>query len=149
MTTDRLLALIAEFVARQQLVAEAITELRPDKFGIYNKNTPEVFVALADKVLHVPDMGTWKRYGRWRYFMHGAGCLLTNFITAEPLEWDAPHRHEFDPYWFINWCLWLRKLHPDDPLLTEAALKQALSALQAQGIIKQGEQGKLSLTTAD
>ena len=115
----------------------AITELRPDKFLVYDTSVDDYEMALlAKKYKDVPDVGIWVKYGTWEYFMHGGGCRLTSTVTGERLEWDVPHQDLFELEWFLNWFRWLRKCNLDYASISDKEVYAAINHLQETGIIK-------------
>lgn len=129
--------LVVEYVLRQQLVFDAIAELRPDKFAIEDKSISDHEVAtLADAYKHVPDKGVWKRYGVWNYTMHGSGCRLIGIITGEPIEWDVPDKDVFEHRWFLNWCRWLKKINSAYNSLPDESFDKVFKALEQRRIIE-------------
>jgi hypothetical protein len=93
------LRLVHRFVTRQEVVAQAISELRPDW-----RKRPEV-----------PFVGYWGENNEWKYRLHGVGCELTHIETGEPLEWDVYGLTTFDHFWFAYYVQWLFDAEPDNP----------------------------------
>ena len=120
---------IAFFIERQQLVAQAMLDLGLDlqfvsRFGALgwitsdshtvkhvDKSRDLVDLHEAADTMHVPQSGVWRDgdQNEWRYFLHGGGCLLTNRITKEPIDWDCPNRLAFDSGFFCRHLAWQLK----------------------------------------
>jgi hypothetical protein len=114
------LRLVHRFVKRQEVVAHAIGELRPDwmlRVRLDNDNESQVTELLRAVRKHAktPQMGYWGKNKEWKYRLHGAGCELTNIETGEPLEWDVYGLTTFDRFWFAYYVLWLFNAEPDNP----------------------------------
>ncbi len=95
-------SLVKEFVQRQSLVYDALKDIRPDFVGV----TDEERRRPSKDYIRATQKGNWGKNKEWTYYIHGGGCALTHAITGEPIEWDAPDLHRFDPYWFVNWVKW-------------------------------------------
>lgn len=143
---EELYQAIAYFVQRQVLVSQAMLDLKLDleaigKYGALGwvssvstalKNgekpldlfaqgsSPELLKALQKaEALKVSPKGFWKDNSgsEWDYQLHGAGCLLQNRQTAEPLDWDCPNPKAFDESFFEQHLDWrLSSLESDDTL---------------------------------
>lgn len=117
-------SLIRKYIERQEIVREALSELRPDllllsKAGI----SPQELIEAAKRHTHVPQTGRWGE--EWLYTIHGKGCRLIHTVTQEPLEWDAGDVKSFDRFWFVNHLNWLLSQNIDEAPLSE--LKSRLS----------------------
>lgn len=129
--------LIVEYVARQQLVYEAILQLSPVKLVVHDKSIDTLEVCyLADKYKHIPGRGIWQRYGTWHYFLHGGGCRLTNIISGEPIEWDAPHLNRFYVVWFVNWLSWAEQMNGVVDGVSDKQINAIFNELVEQGFLK-------------
>ncbi|MCI0713365.1 MAG: hypothetical protein L0154_24630 [Chloroflexi bacterium] len=107
---DTILILLDIFIERQRLAEKALQELRPDiilkaKLSVENVELWEVIQVTKLYKYHL-QRGEWEHEGRWQYFVHGTGIKLTNTVSGEPIEWDAPDPDVFDVYWFANWVEW-------------------------------------------
>jgi uncharacterized protein DUF6896 len=101
------LTLIQQFVERQKLVVQIVTELCPELLAIATGQLPtDKLLELMELFVSKPQIGYWGNHDEWRYFFHGGGCLLTHITTQEPIEWDAPILERFDRYWLVNWMEW-------------------------------------------
>src|SRR5205807_4857911 len=76
-----LLALVREFVRRQQLARELLQEVRPDIAAGPGQGVPRP----GKKYVSRTQRGVWRQ--EWNYFIHGSGCRLVNIATLEPIEW--------------------------------------------------------------
>jgi hypothetical protein len=132
--------LVLEYVSRQQLVADAISDLRPDRYFIASQPKLdieiEIAVLMAEKYKTVSQRGVWEKYGTWNYYFHGGGCRLTNTITNECLEWDTPDRQAFDRFWFMNWYKWLTQMNTEKYNLSESTLKEIFESLEEDDLIQ-------------
>ena len=100
-------SLVRKYVARQELVRDALSELRPDLLMLAEGSiSVEELIELAKRQAHVPQAGRWGKENEWSYFTHGKGCRLTHTITQEPIEWDAADVQSFDRFWFVNYLKW-------------------------------------------
>jgi len=136
MLKDKILQLITEYVARQQLIYEAITDLRPYMFLIDDKNASnEHLIAVTLKYKDVPNRGIWKKYGTWEYYIHGNGCRLTNLMSKEQIEWDVAQLNYFYVPWFLNWFDWVRKINGVYSDIANDTLYDLLDELQMDGHI--------------
>lgn len=110
----QLLDAITYYIDRQEIVAQAITELGLDITTNFNSKTPlegdelEKLRKWSEQRSKIPSRGIWidKDGNEWEYFLHGNGCLLTNVKTGEPIEWDIPQLESFDPYFFHDNLFW-------------------------------------------
>jgi hypothetical protein len=93
------LRLVHRFVKRQEVVAQAIGELRPN----------------WRQRAGVSPVGNWGENKEWKYRLHGLGCELTNVETGEPLHWDVIGLTTFDRTWFAHFVGWLFDVEPDNP----------------------------------
>jgi hypothetical protein len=101
-------SLIKRYVDRQQLVRNAIHDLRPDLLIVVDGNTRlEELVQMTERHSGAPQSGQWGQLQEWSYFIHGRGCRLIHTTTREPIEWDAPDIRRFDRFWFMNYVTWL------------------------------------------
>ncbi len=116
------LALLRRYVARQQLAADAMQQLRPDLwFQTHQEEwTAPILVkltALQAQVAGIPQKGYWGEHDEWEYFFHGGGCRLVHTATGEPIDWDAPNLRRFDKFWFLNYLQWALATDAADPAL--------------------------------
>jgi hypothetical protein len=119
-------SLIERYVARQTLVRDAMSDLRPDLLVVAkDKESSEQGVQMTQLYSQVPQSGQWGNDKEWWYFIHGRGARLTHAITQEPIEWDAPDIRAFDGFWFLNYLQWL--LHQDTNDKTISVVKSWLS----------------------
>jgi len=122
---------------RQQLVYEAIADLRPYMFLIEDKNVSnEDLITMALKYKDVPDRGIWEKHGTWKYYIHGNGCRLTNLISQEQIEWNVANLNDFYVPWFVNWVDWVRKCNNIYSDMTDNVLHDLLNELQIDGHIE-------------
>lgn len=129
--------LIAEYVARQQLAYEAILQLSPFRLVAGDKSTGiDELLNLANKYKHIPSSGIWRRYGTWRYYLHGGGCRLTNIISGEPIEWDAPHLNRLYMGWFVNWLRWVERTNGTGEGVSDNQIKAMFDELVKQGFLE-------------
>lgn len=136
MKEQNMINAMSEYVLRQQLVYEAIVELRPDKFTTADKSVNDYDAALlAEKYKNVPDIGIWVKYGKWNYYMHGSGCRLTSTISGEPLEWDVPEQGSFELDWFLNWFRWLKQCNATYASIADADVHAIITQLHGEGTI--------------
>jgi hypothetical protein len=119
-TQSAVFALVRRFVERQQLVFDALMDLRPH-FVIYadhrtkltDKEGQEVS-RLRLKYYRSSPSGYWGTDNEWEYYVHGGGCRLTHTVTKEPLDWDAPNIYRFDKFWLVSYLEWLFQQQTDD-----------------------------------
>jgi hypothetical protein len=97
---DEILALVREFVGRQQLAREVLAKYRPWLLGLASDLRTKEFISATSR-------GTW---GDWSYWLHGGGCRLVHSQTGERIEWDAPDLQSFDKNWFANWLDWRKPI---------------------------------------
>lgn len=150
MTRDYILSMIEKYIARQQLVWEAIVELRPDKVAMARfvgrrEVSFEEVLALAEQYKDAPYSGHWNKHGNWRYLIHGNGCRLKNVERGEILDWDAPDREVFDQYFFVYWFMWSIQQEQHNRNITEAEVAQSIVELEADGHLVQVEYTKYRL----
>lgn len=108
----QLFYLVEIFVTRQAIVKKAMQELRPDLLLRYDKSISTIeLIEIAKAYLGTPFRGVWQDDNDWNYYIHGAGCRLTNMDTGEPLEWAAPNLDEFYDEWFLTWLNWYVENH--------------------------------------
>jgi hypothetical protein len=98
---------ICHFMGRQALVIEAVSNL-----GILPENLAAGVMGWHGKAA---SRGQWGE--EWDYGLHGSGCLIVNQHTGEPIDWNAPDPHAFDPYFFIHHLKWRLDHKADLPLL--------------------------------
>ena len=100
-------SLIKEYVMRQEIVLEALNDMRPDivRRNMENYAPKDISDATVDYYLRHP-VGMWDSNDEWDYFIHGHGCRLTHKKTAEPIEWDTGDLKRFDKNWFLNRLMW-------------------------------------------
>jgi hypothetical protein len=111
-TQVAVLSLVRRYVARQELVQDALRDLRPDLLFRRDQMTGgqiEQLLTLTKTYSGVPQRGNWGQEGEWSYFIHGGGCRLVHRVTAEPIDWDAPETVRFDKYSLLNYFEWLLK----------------------------------------
>lgn len=119
-TQSAVLALIRRFIARQQLVFDALMDLRPHfvMFAGRHELTDEEGRQLSQLRLkysrEVPQKGYWGANNEWEYFVHGGGCRLVHTVTKEPIEWDASDIRRFDKFWLVNYLEWLFQQQTED-----------------------------------
>jgi hypothetical protein len=119
-------SLVERYVARQTLVRDAMSDLRPDLLVVAkDKDSYEHLIQMTKLYSQVPQSGQWGNNKEWGYFIHGRGTRLTHAITQEPIEWDAPDIRTFDGFWFLNYLQWL--LHQDTGDETISSVKSWLS----------------------
>ncbi|HRF97836.1 MAG TPA: hypothetical protein PLZ51_21660 [Aggregatilineales bacterium] len=134
---DDLKFLLREYISRQQLVYEAIQELRPDFFIVHDKSiSNEDVLKVVRQYQKVPFRGTWQKYGTWEYYIHGIGCRLTNLVSGEIIEWDIPHITHFERLWFMNWVNWVRKANHTYQSLSEEVVYDLFNQLEQDGVIE-------------
>lgn len=134
---DKVILLMSEYIARQQITYDALMELRPYSFMKVGENTTvEILMETVKNYAHIRDIGVWNKYGQWKYYLHGRGCRLTNLISGEIIEWDAPHVTDFKPDWFLNWVNWVKKVNRDYHELSIDEIPSVLNQLEKNGIIK-------------
>ena len=121
--------LVAYYVLRQQLVVLAMLDLNTinlSKVGELNivpylkpfrERRRKRWEAMSNtpNAEEVPESLIWK--GDWKHGVHGAGCLLVNLRTGEPIEWDGPDPNEFRIDWFMNNLIWRLKNESEDPYI--------------------------------
>ncbi len=98
--------LIQRFVGRQKIVLEAMLDYyyEPD---MWRDGAPRAWSIIHKQYGLKSPLGIWEKDGeKWEYFLHGAGCRLTNLQTHEYLNWDAPNLQRFDRSWFLDWMHW-------------------------------------------
>jgi hypothetical protein len=140
MIHDNIKSLVNKYISRQRIVYEAVVDLRPDKLVVADKTVGDLEAAMvAEKYKDVPGIGFWLKHGKWKYYMHGGGCRLTNVDTGEPLEWDAPDTEVFDKHWFINWHKWTVQGTLDGENITDDMIAEALLNLEKEGYITRVE----------
>lgn len=82
-----------------------------------DQSRPELLKAMNyAEELKVPRKGFWKDHtgSEWEYQLHGAGCLLQNRQTSEPLDWDCPNPKAFDEFFFEQHLQWRLNSHESD-----------------------------------
>ena len=87
-------------------------------------------------MLILTDIGIWNKYGQWKYYLHGRGCRLTNLISGEIIEWDAPNVIDFKSDWFLNWVNWVKKVNQDYHELSIDKIHSILNQLEKDGRIE-------------
>jgi len=113
-------SLASSFVQRQNFALAALSEIRPDLLD-ENRIRP------TKEYIKSTQSGYWGEDKEWRYFIHGRGCRLIHRVTGEPIEWDGPEVQRFDPYWFLNWVVWLlTQEDKSEPIRTIKALCENL-----------------------
>lgn len=149
MVENKIKRLIIEYVSRQGLVYECLMDLRPDLIAIADKSisrqTKAEIILKQQSLPRIPNIGTWQRYGTWAYHIHGGGCLLVNFMTAERLEWDAPDINSFDVLWFFNWCRWISQINKEYSDISEDILKREFEGLKKSGQVIEAKPRKYQL----
>ncbi|MDX2075636.1 MAG: hypothetical protein SFZ02_04350 [bacterium] len=134
---DELKMLLREYIARQQLVYEILQELRPYFFLAHDKSVSnEDLTKALNQYIRSPSTGIWQKYGTWKYYIHGAGCRLTNLISGEILEWDTPHITHFERLWFMNWVNWVKKANHTYQSLSEDMVYDLFAQLEQDGVIE-------------
>jgi hypothetical protein len=159
------------FVERQQLVVQAMSEMKLNidaigKFGSFGwassassengekplDRFPEEPTGEFEKELYavlkyaeeikMPRKGVWRDHSgqTWNYILHGAGCLLTNSETQEPIDWDCPNPQAFDEFFFIVHLGW--RLNQNDVNLQHVQglrheIKVMFSELVHDGLIQE------------
>ena len=83
------LALVQQYVNRQQLVSAIIHELRPDLviMSEQNERTLAWLERLKEQqglVASTPQKGYWGANQEWKYFFHGGGCGLIQVLPENP-----------------------------------------------------------------
>ena len=120
--------LIQQFIKRQEVVLEAMKDLRPDKVirarGGDMKRASELTLQFYHE--RPSPIGYWGTNDEWAFYLHGMGCRLTHTITGEKLEWDVGDLNRFDKNWFLNYVRWL--LEQDT---TNSAVKIVKSQLKS------------------
>ncbi|MDX2138742.1 MAG: hypothetical protein SF123_11665 [Chloroflexota bacterium] len=101
--------LILQFVDRQDLVFQALKDLRPQILISTGAITWEELEHSPKSRFEIAQTGYWGEDYEWKYFIHGLGCKLVHTQTKEPIEWNTPNLRSFDMYWFINWLNWYLK----------------------------------------
>ena len=86
---------VAHYMSRQQLVVRAVVDL-----GVVPEDLVKGVGGWFDKTEQI---GTWRE---WKFFFHGGGCMLKHPETGEPIDWNGPDTHSFDPYFFLRHLLW-------------------------------------------
>jgi hypothetical protein len=134
---DIILNALAIFISRQQLVHEAMTELRPDLLAAAADTREERLksIELAKIYGRVPQSGIWR--DEWDHFIHGLGCRLINLNTQELIEWDAPDVDSFEEDWFLTWLIWDLRLNQRNTEANRELLRQAFRALVSDGTIRE------------
>jgi len=149
MVEDKIRTLIVEYIFRQRLVHECMTELRPDLIAIADKamsrHKKVEIIQKQPRNPRISNIGTWQKYGTWEYYIHGGGCRLINLMTEEPLEWDAPDMNSFDDLWFFNWCKWVSQINKQYSNISEDILKKEFENLKKAGQIIQVDPNKYQL----
>ena len=135
---DDLKVLLREYISRQQLVYDILQELRPHFFAVHDKSVSGIDLVnlVRQGILHVPFTGTWQKYGTWKYYIHGAGCRLTNMISGEIIEWDTPHVTHFERLWFMQWVNWVKKVNNTYQSLSEDVVYGLLHQLEEVGVVE-------------
>lgn len=68
------LNLAKNFTKRQELVLQALNDLRPDiVMRTTNKHSPKEIAEATQKYYRISQIGDWGN-GEWDYFIHGSGC---------------------------------------------------------------------------
>ena len=170
-----LLEAITYFVSRQELVAQAMTELGLDLdaiailgavgwtlgaegamkfFTVSTSNLGEKFknalqTQIENNTPRVNQAGIWHdKYGNtWDYFLHGGGCRLTNKETGEPIDWDCPNPRHFDSFKFCFHLKWQAENCPTKyPKLIKYLHNYGIYAIELELIPELVDDGKLLKT---
>lgn len=107
--------IIRYFLERQKLVARAMLDIHPGPLRMASTHILGIEVEpYCQRWLEKIDTdenfyrnwqsGIWR--DEWKHWAHGHGCRLTNLVTGEPIEWDAPDLEAFDQNWFWNHLEW-------------------------------------------
>lgn len=129
--------LLRRYVARQQLAADAMQQLRPDLW--FQAHQREWTVALLvelktmqTQVAGIPQKGFWGEHDEWESFFHGGGCRLVHTLTGEPIDWDAPNLRRFDKFWFLNYLQWVLVHEPANSVhpTIQAEMDQDLNSMR-------------------
>jgi hypothetical protein len=99
-----LIPYIQQFVERQQIVEQALRELRPRLFMPAKEF--DQWCDLHPDQIYIPQSGYWGENQAWKHWLHGVGCRLTHVKTQEVIEWDFPDINCFDLGWFTSWLEW-------------------------------------------
>jgi hypothetical protein len=122
---------IAYFIGRQRLVAQAMLDLglNLDEIGRCGA------MGWAGRI---SQRGIWKDESgcEWRYYLHGAGCLLRSLRTDEPINWDCPNVDAFDDYFFMQHLEWqLRSSDTKSQLTQTKALHEGQKNNSVSGVL--------------
>jgi hypothetical protein len=99
--------LVQRFVERQRLPYEVIKKYRPHWLDRTQPRPGKEYASITQ-------WGYWGDDKEWKYFLHGVGCLLTQVITQEVIDWDCPNLYCFDQYSFARWLHWFLSQNPSD-----------------------------------
>jgi len=101
------LNLTKKYTKRQDVVLQALNDLRPDiVMRKMNTHSPKEIAEATQKYYRTYPVGVWGD-GEWDFFIHGHGCRLTHKQTGERIEWDVGNLNTFDKTWFVNHLKWL------------------------------------------
>jgi hypothetical protein len=147
---QELLDAITYYIDRQKIVAQALTDLGFDittNWSFTDANDEQAINAIQKWVARrkeIPSRGVWidQENNQWDYYLHGAGCTLTNQKTGEPIEWDAPKLNSFDSFFFFPSIFW--QFHAKDRYDKVGRLKAWLTGNMEQLIEELVEDGKLN-----
>jgi hypothetical protein len=135
-----LIPYIQQFVERQQIVEQALRELRPEFLLSFD----DYFDWIMQNPASNPDSGYWGEHRAWRYSIHGHGCRLTHIETGEPLDWNPPNVDVFNLWFFKRWLEWALTQEHLEPVLQEwhrqqtyldDGIKLILERLEQEGIL--------------
>lgn len=121
----QLYRLIQQFINRQEIVFQALKDLRPQILISTGAITRHEIKVLQKSRFYFPQIGFWGEDNTWKYFIHGLGCKLIHVKTKEPLEWNAPNLNSFDIYWLSNWLKWYLESNKDNEILHIAKVKNS------------------------
>lgn len=115
---EAMLSLIKHYVGRQEVVYQAMRDLRPKYVNLdTNKLSNKEFYDVFGLYFGWPQRGYWGKNQEWEHFIHGSGfeCKLTYTITKEPIECGVYDVKRFDKYWFRNHLIWRIEQEPNHP----------------------------------
>jgi hypothetical protein len=117
------LALVRRFVKRQQLVFDALMNIRPH-LVMYADHRTELteeesreLSRLRHEYFRQSPSGHWGVDKEWTYFLHGVGCRLVHNVTQEPIDWNASNVDGFDKFWLVDYLQWLLGQQSNDEWL--------------------------------
>jgi hypothetical protein len=114
-TIDLMRGVIAFYLERQKLVAQAMLDVHPQPLymcgtHILGEEIEPHVQRWLKKIDSDEDFernwhnGIWQ--DEWRYHAYGLGCQLINIHSGEPVAWTVPHFDSYDQDSFMEHLNW-------------------------------------------